>query len=171
MATTDDPVATIPRLGSYAIDTNHSTVTFTSRHFFNLLPVKGTFAIRSGTIEVAEPLAESRLRVGVDAASFRSGDGQRDAQVRSARFLDADRHPLITFLSDRVDATTVCGTLTVRDVSHPVSLAITHSEVSADIFTVRATTRVDRHDFGVTAFRLMAARHLDLTLEATCVRR
>ncbi|MCO6007391.1 YceI family protein [Actinoallomurus purpureus] len=171
MATTNNPVTTTPRLGRYTIDTNRSSITFRSRHFFGLLPVKGTFAIRSGTIEVAEPLAESSLRVEADAASFHTGNDQRDAHVRSAAFLDTGRHPLITFVSDGVDTTTVSGTLTVCDVSQPVSLAIVHSEVAAETFTVRATTRVDRHDFGVTASRLMAGRHLDLTLEVTCVHR
>jgi polyisoprenoid-binding protein YceI len=43
--------------------------------------------------------------------------------------------------------------------------------VLAETFTVRATTRVDRTEFGVTAAGLMAGRHLDLTLEVTCVPR
>ncbi|GAA4617138.1 hypothetical protein GCM10023195_76360 [Actinoallomurus liliacearum] len=171
MATTNDPVTTTPRLGRYTIDPNRSSITFRSRHFVGLLPVKGTFAIRSGTIDVAEPLADSNLRVEVDAASFHTGNDQRDAHVRSATFLDTGRHPLITFVSDGVNTTTVSGTLTVRDVSRPVSLAIAGSEVAAETFTVRATTRVDRHDFGVTASRLMAGRHVDLTLDVTCVHR
>jgi polyisoprenoid-binding protein YceI len=44
-----------------------------------------------------------------------------------------------------------------------------HAQVTANAFTVRATTRVDRTEFGVTAARTMAARHLDLTLDVTCV--
>jgi hypothetical protein len=36
---------------------------------------------------------------------------------------------------------------------------------------VRATTRVNRYDFGVTGSRLMTGRHFDLALEVTCVRR
>ncbi|KUM99621.1 hypothetical protein AQI95_38555 [Streptomyces yokosukanensis] len=61
--------------------------------------------------------------------------------VRSATFLDADRYRLITFVSGQVDAT-----------------------------AVRATTRVDRTEFGVTAARGTAGRRLGLTLEIRCVR-
>lgn len=170
MATTSSPVTATPPLGRYTIDPNRSSVTFKGRHFLGLLPVKGTFALHSGTIEVAEPLAESTLRAVVAAASFRTGNPMRDARVRSAAFLDADRHPLITFGSDHVDATAVSGTLTVGEKSQSVRLAIVHCEVSAETFSVRATARVNRYDFGVTASRLMAGHHFDLTLEATCVR-
>ncbi|GHJ35568.1 YceI family protein [Streptomyces sp. TS71-3] len=171
MATTNNPVTPTPWLGRYTIDANRSSITFRTRHFFQLLPAKGAFAIRGGTVEVAEPLAESSLAVEVDAAGFRTGNAQRDQHVRSEAFLDVTRHPLITFASGSVDATAVSGTLTVRDVSRPVSLAIEHAEVSAETFTVRATARIDRHDFGVSASRLMAGRFLDMTFEVTCVRR
>ena len=170
MDATGDTATTTPRLGRYAIDTNSSSLSFRSRHVFGLLPVRGTFAIRGGTIEVAAPLSGSRVHVEVDAASFRTGNAQRDTAVRSAKFLDTDRYPLITFASGRVDATTVSGTLTACGLSRPASLSIVHAEVLADAFTVRATTQVDRTEFGVTAARGMAGRRLDLTLEVRCVR-
>ncbi|MFG2949929.1 YceI family protein [Streptomyces adustus] len=169
MDATENSTTATPRLGRYAIDTDGSSITFRSRHFFGLAPVRGTFAIQGGTVDVAEPLSQSRLRVEIDAASFTTGNDQRDGHVRSERFLDTDRHPLMTFVSERVDASSVSGTLTVCAVARPVSLAIVRSQIHADSFTVRATTRVDRTEFGVTAARLMAGRHLELTLEVTCV--
>ena len=52
-----------PRPGRYEIDTSCSAVMFRTRHLFGLAPVRGSFAIRAGTIDVAEPLAGSkRLR-------------------------------------------------------------------------------------------------------------
>ena len=73
-----------PRLGHYDIDARHSAVTFRTRHLFGLAPVRGAFTISSGTVDVAEPLAGSRIHAEIDAASFRTGNGQRDAAVRSA---------------------------------------------------------------------------------------
>ncbi|MFJ4002556.1 YceI family protein [Streptomyces sp. NPDC090023] len=163
------PTTTTPRLGRYVIDPARSSITFTTRHVFQLLPVRGTFTIRDGTVDVAEPLAASRLRVEIDAASFSTGNDRRDREVRSAKFLDTDRHPLITFAAERVDATQVSGTLTACGISRPASLSVVRSEVRAGSFTVRATTRVDRTEFGVTASPGMAGRRLDLTLEVTCV--
>ncbi|MEU0131169.1 MULTISPECIES: YceI family protein [unclassified Streptomyces] len=170
MDATGNTTRTTPRLGRWTIDTSRSSITFRSRHLFGLMPVRGTFAIRGGTVDVAEPLAESSLRVEVDAASMDTGNDHRDGDVRSAKFLDTERYPLFTFVSDRVDTTAVSGTLTACGVDRPATLEVVESTVAAEEFTVRATTRVDRTEFGVTAARGMAGRYLDLTLEVTCVR-
>ena len=90
----------IPRPGRYEIDTSCSAVTFRTRHLFGLAPVRGSFTIRAGTIDVAEPLADSSVHVQIDPASFRTGNGQRDGTVRSERLLDTDRYPVITFRSE-----------------------------------------------------------------------
>ncbi|OAR22071.1 hypothetical protein A8W25_29925 [Streptomyces sp. ERV7] len=169
MDATDEPTTTAPRLGHYTISTDRSSLTFTSRHLFGLLPVRGTFAIGTGTVDVAEPLSESRVRVEIEAASFSTDNDRRDTDVRSARFLDTDRHPLITFTAERVDTTAVSGTLTACGISRPATLTVVHAEIGTASFTVRATARVDRTDFAVTAARGLAGRYLDLTLHVTCV--
>jgi polyisoprenoid-binding protein YceI len=160
----------IPRPGRYEIDISSSTVTFRTRHLFGLAPVRGRFAIRAGTIDVDEPLVRSSAFVQIDAASFRTGNGQRDDQVRSERLLDTDRYPIITFRSESVDGLALTGTLTVRNVTMPVTLSIEQTAARARWFNVRASTRIDRNEFGVTAYRGMAGRYLDLTIEARCVR-
>jgi polyisoprenoid-binding protein YceI len=160
----------IPRPGRYEIDISSSTVTFRTRHLFGLAPVRGRFAIRAGTVDVDEPLARSSAFVQIDAASFRTGNGQRDDQVRSERLLDTDRYPVITFRSESMDGLALTGTLTVRNVTMPVSLSIEQTAARARWFNVRAGTRIDRNEFGVTAYRGMAGRYLDITIEARCVR-
>lgn len=190
-ATGDDHTTapTTPRPGRYAVDPARSSLSFRTRHLFGLLPVRGTFAVRGGTVEVAEPFTASRVRAEVDANSFRTGHSGRDTAVRSARFLDTGRHPLITFTAENVGPmtptgpvtaesarpedprpTTLSGTLAACGVTRPLTLAIGHAEVLADAFTVRARTRIDRTAFGVTASRGLAGRHLDVTLEIRCVR-
>jgi polyisoprenoid-binding protein YceI len=160
----------IPRPGRYEIDISSSTVTFRTRHLFGLAPVRGRFAIRAGTVDVDEPLARSSAFVQIDAASFRTGNGQRDDQVRSERLLDTDRYPVITFRSESMDGLALTGTLTVRNVTMPVSLSIEQTAARARWFNVRASARIDRNEFGVTAYRGMAGRYLDITIEARCVR-
>lgn len=159
-----------PPVGRYEIDTSRSTVRFRTRHLFGLAPVRGTFAIRGGTIEVAEPPTGSTAHAEIDAASFRTGNPARDKTVRSARFLGASRYPVMTFVSERLTPPTVPGTLTVRGVTRPVALSIEHLEVEPGSFTARAAVRIDRTEFGVTASPGMAGRRLDLTVEIRCVR-
>ncbi|MEU6284636.1 YceI family protein [Streptomyces sp. NPDC047028] len=181
-----------PRPGRYAVDPARSSLSFRTRHLFGVLPVHGTFAVRGGTVEVAELFTASSVRAEVDADSFRTGNSGRDTAVRSARFLDTVRHPLITFTAENIGTaapahtvtagearpataeggrpTAIAGTLTACGVTRPLTLAIGRAEVLADAFTVRARTRIDRTAFGVTASRGLAGRHLDVTLEIRCVR-
>jgi polyisoprenoid-binding protein YceI len=159
-----------PRIGQYEIDTRHSAISFRTRHLFGLAPVRGSFAIRSGTVRVAEPLAGSAISAEIDAASFRTRNSQRDRAVRSSVFLDADSHPSMTFATVRISGSVIAGTLTVRGVTKPVSLTVQEITVVPEGFTTRASTRIDRTEFGVTAARGLAGRYLDLTIEARCVR-
>ena len=170
---TEPQITQAPRLGRYEIDTSRSRVTFRTRHMFGLGPVRGAFAIRSGSVDIAEPLADSAVQAEIDAASFRTGNEQRDQSVLSARLLDATRYPVISFRDGHVgaDGTTIRGTLTVREVARPVSLSIGQVTADGQSFTASATVRVDRTEFGVTAMRGLAGRYLDLTLEVQCVRR
>lgn len=171
METSREHTVTSPPLGRYDVDPTRSTVRFRTTHLFGLGKVDGTFGVRSGTVEVAEPLSGSRVRAEVDAASFHTGSAQRDRTVRSATFLDTDRYPVLTFVSERIDGGSITGQLTVREVTGPVTLTVQESGSTADGFRVVATTRVDRLEFGVTGSRGMTGRYLDLTVEAVCVRR
>jgi polyisoprenoid-binding protein YceI len=177
ITTTDDTVQA-PRIGRYRIDRQGSTITFKSRHLFGLAPVRGTMAISHGLVDIADPLTESSVQVEIDTTSFDTGSGQRDRDVRSSRFLDAERYPSMTFTSRRLDRSdgrwTLTGTLLVRDVARPVSLTIERSTVPPDrpaSFVVYATTRIDRTEFGLTAARGLAGRHLDVSLRIQGVRR
>lgn len=169
MQTTPE-AATVPAPGRYVIDLRQSAVTFRTRHLFGLGAVRGDLAVRAGTADVADPVTGSDLHVEIDATSFETGNAQRDAAVRSERFLDTGRYPVMTFRAGGTDGTTLAGTLTVRDVARPVTLTIERADVSPSSFTVHATTRVDRTEFGVTAARGLAARHLDISVRARFAR-
>ncbi|MCX4547568.1 YceI family protein [Streptomyces sp. NBC_01387] len=162
--------AATPQLGRYDIDTSSSVIKFRTKHMFGLGSVLGTFAIRGGTVDVAEPLGESSVRVEIDTASFETGTEKRDSTVRSKTFLDTGRYPTMTFVSESVDATGITGQLTVREVTRPVTLAIQESRTAPGAFSAVATTRIDRLEFGVTGSRGMTGRYLDLTLEIQCTR-
>jgi polyisoprenoid-binding protein YceI len=168
-AASSSPVA--PPAGQYEIDASRSAVTFRTRHLFGLAPVRGSFAIRAGSIDVAAPVTESRVHVEIEAASFHTGNPQRDGAVRSPRLLDAGHCPVLVFTSGRADGAALTGTLTVRDVTVPVSLLVEQIVIAPDSFTARGTVRIDRAAFGVTAYRGLASRYLDMTVEVRAVPR
>ncbi len=192
-------IATTPQPGHYDIDPDRSRVTFATRHLFGLGRVKGSLAIRGGTADVADPVAASAIHAEIETASFRTKSRQRDRSVLSPRFLDPAGHPVMTFRSDRVAPQgqqgqghvtkewglepsggsrgvappgqhVLTGTLTVRGTTRPVTLTVSRCEVSRGSFTARATARIDRTEFGITAARGLAARYLDLTVEVQCTR-
>ena len=171
-------VLQLPAVGQYGIDPRASTITFKSRHLFGLAPVHGTMAIRDGLVDIADPLTGSSVQAEIDTTSFDTGSRQRDRDVRSPRFLDAERYPSMTFTSRWLDRSnsrwTLTGTLMVRDVARPVSLTIQRSTVTPGrpmSFVVHATSRIDRTEFGLTAAKGLAGRHLDLSLRIQGVRR
>ncbi len=158
------------QLGQYEIDPSCSEVTFSTRHLFGLAPVHGSFAVRAGTVNVAEPLSDCSIHAEIETASFRTGNRQRDRTVLSAGLLDAGQYPVITFMADQVGGQVLAGILTAHGVARPVTLAIELSAVSPQSFTARASTRIDRTEFGVTAYRGLAGRYLDVSVEVRCVR-
>lgn len=90
---------TLPPAGTYAIDTTRSVIRFYTRHIFGLGRVRGSFAVRSGRIEAGASPGRSSAAAEIDAGSFTTGNGTRDHAVRSARYLNVERHPTILFVS------------------------------------------------------------------------
>jgi polyisoprenoid-binding protein YceI len=160
--------------GVYRIAADRCAVTFQTNHLFGLTNVTGTFAIRSGHIVITAPITASTAQVSIDPASFTTGNRRRDAAVRSARFLDATRHPDITFTSHGIRRCggqwLVHGDLTVRATTRPVELAIEHVEITDDGLRARATALIDRFAFGLTRAKAVTARYLNLILDVTAAR-
>jgi polyisoprenoid-binding protein YceI len=164
----------VPAPGRYRIDPARSTVTIRTRHLFGLAAVRATISLRDGDIQVAVPPRESIVRAVFAVSTFRSGNPARDAAVLSRRLLAAEAHPSLSFTSTRLaeeqGGWTLGGELTVRAVSGPVQARV--SAIETDGTTLRASARadIDRYDFGVTAYRGLAARRLTVTLAITAVR-
>src|SRR4029453_2192281 len=133
-ASISDDALQLPAVGQDGIDPRASTITFKSRHLFGLAPVHGTMAIRDGLVDIADPLTGSSVQAEIDTTSFDTGSRQRDRDVRSPRFLDAERYPSMTFASRSLDRSngrwTLTGTLTACGVARPVSLTSERSTVT-----------------------------------------
>ena len=85
------------------------------------------------------------------------------------RVLDPEHHPIITFDSERPGPRDIPGALTVLGVTRAVRLRVTELTVAPGSFTARATARIDRTEFGVTAYRGLARRYLDMSVEVQCI--
>lgn len=144
---------------TWKLDTSHSTLIVSARHMM-ITTVRGTLQVADATIDFdPEHPERSSVEARVDAASIDTGVEQRDAHLRSPDFLDAKRHPYITFRSTRIEprgeAYLVHGDLTIRGVTRPVTLDAEIAGVVADwqggdraAFSAR--TKIDREAWGLT---------------------
>lgn len=84
------------------------------------------------TVDERDP-AHSHVTVTIGTTSLDTKRPARDTHLRSADFFDVARYPSMTFTSQRIEALDqaaghyrVTGTLTIREISHEVSLDVWH---------------------------------------------
>ena len=165
---------TVPRPGRYLISAAGSTVTIRTRHLFGLGPVRATLALRDGHIQVAAPPEASAVHARFAASTFRSGNAARDAAVLSPRLLHAEAYPSLTFTSTELvqdhGQWALRGEFEVRGVTRLVEARLGALSEADGALRVTAQVAVDRYDFGITAYRGLAARKLTVGLDITAHR-
>ena len=145
---------------TWNIDPAHTGVHFSIRHLV-VATVRGQFDKVSGSVTLdPERLGRSSIHAIIDAASIDTREPQRDAHLRSADFLDADRFPTIEFRSTKLaptaDGLAVSGDLTIHGVTRPVVLAVETADLEfKDPWgnlrrAATASTKINRKDFGLT---------------------
>ncbi len=115
---------------TWTIDSNHSQVGFSVRHYFTKVP--GSFAKFSGSV-VYDPQkpAASTVNAEIDVTSITTNNEKRDGHLKSEDFFFVEKYPTMTFASTKVTSAgegklTVEGNLTMRGVTKPVTLSVTH---------------------------------------------
>ena len=151
--------ATLPKAGTWVIDPSHSSVEFVAKHLV-VSKVRGRFGAFSGTVEVAEPIENSKVDVSIEAASIDTGDADRDGHVKSDDFLNVEGFPTLSFRSTGAhhkdgDHWSIPGELTIRDVTKPVDLDVEYLGVITDPWgndkaVFSATAEIDREEFDIT---------------------
>ena len=144
---------------TYAIDADHSSVTFKIRHLFS--KVSGQFNQFEGTLDYEPGKPETwKAQAVIQAASIDTNVEPRDKHLRSADFFDVETYPTLTFKSMEVTDVTaegakLHGDLTIHGVTRPVMMDLAIHGVGKDPWGntragFTATVKVDRKDFGLT---------------------
>ena len=145
---------------TWKLDMAHSAIEFSVRHMM-VSTVKGNFREFSADLELdPEDLTKSSVRAVVKVASIDTREPQRNAHLTSADFFEAERFPEMVFQSTRVehlggDRYRVTGDLTIKDVTRPITLDVTHLGTQVSPYGVKAagfeaTATLSRKDFGLT---------------------
>ncbi|MEV0183729.1 YceI family protein [Streptomyces sp. NPDC050625] len=157
----------LPPPGPWTVDPAHSSVGAVAQHL-GISSVRGRFTEFAATVEIApDDLTESRVRAVIRAASIDTGNDTRDTHLRSADFLDVERHPEITYRSTGLTAAgadrwTVHGELSMRGVVRPVDLDLAYLGTGSDPWggtraAFRATTELHREDFAMNYNQVVQA--------------
>jgi polyisoprenoid-binding protein YceI len=168
MTTTASERTTVAPL-RWSLDGDGSSVGFTAKTMWGLIPVRGRFDRFAGSYEVGRD--GTTIELTIDADSIDTGNAKRDEHLRSPDFFDVDDHAQMRFRSTRVYAVGnemlhVVGNLEVAGVVEPLEFAAT-VQPGGDGLAVEATTTVDPRRFGMSSGVLgMIRRPATLHVEA-----
>lgn len=165
---------------TYAIDQDHTSVTFKIKHLFS--KVAGVFKEFEGTIEYdpAQPEQWSTSAT-IQAASIDTRVEKRDTHLRSKDFFHVEQYPTITFQSTQVTDVAngqgkLHGLLSIHGVEKPVVMDLTIHGAGQDPWGneragFTATVTINRKDFGLTwnevleTGQLLVGEEVEITLE------
>jgi polyisoprenoid-binding protein YceI len=146
-------------MSTWSIDQAHSEVRFTVKHLM-ITTVTGEFTDYSATMEsAAMDFSDAKLAFSAKTASVNTRNEARDAHLRSEDFFHSDVYPTMDFVSTSVtpageDRFDLQGTMTIRGISKPLTLAVVHEGTVIDPwgstkagFTI--TGSLNRKDFGL----------------------
>lgn len=165
---------------TFAIDSDHSTVSFKIRHL--LSNVQGNFRKFEGVFDYDPEKPNTwKANATIDAASIDTNVEKRDNHLRSADFFDVAKFPTIRFTSTEITEATETGAklhgiLSMHGVEKPVVLDLEIYGIAQDPtggtragFT--ATTVINRKDFGISwnkaleAGQLLVGEEVKITIE------
>ena len=111
--------------------------------------VDATFGDLQGTVKFdADNLADALFNVSVATASINTGNKTQDKHARGDKWLDAEAHPRIRFVSTAFAKTSsgydVTGNFTINGQTHAETIAFTF-----DGETFVGTTSIERERYGV----------------------
>ena len=139
--------------GTWVLDSARSRVELKSKSVWGLVPVNGQFTEVSGQ-GVVSPGGEVTGSIRLASASVDTKNKKRDDHLRSADFFDAETHPDIAFVLDRVNVAeqgaTAIGTLEVAGHKGPLEVPISATAGADNTLEIDAEAHIDRSEFGLS---------------------
>jgi polyisoprenoid-binding protein YceI len=165
---------------TWQIDPAHSAAQFAVKHLM-ISTVRGAFTSLKGTVQFDDKdITKSSVEVSIDVNSVDTRQPDRDKDLRSDHFFDADHFPTITFKSTKVEQVSpgklkVTGNLTIRGNTKEVVLDV--DGPSAPVkdpwgnqrVGVSASSKIIRQDFGITYGPGMIGDEISITIDAEMI--
>lgn len=142
----------------YRLDGAHSNVEFSVR-YLRLMEVKGRFRDWDAAILNPDDPERGAIAVVFKTASLDTGNETRDEHLKSPDFFDAEAHPTVVFVSQRVErrggGLVAHGHLTMRGTTKPLTVRFqpSYAPMTDGKGNRRAgftgEVEIDRTDYGV----------------------
>ncbi|HWP18409.1 MAG TPA: YceI family protein [Burkholderiaceae bacterium] len=114
----------------YAIDPNHTFVTFEIQHL-GMSTIRGRFDKKEGSVELDRAAKAGRAEITIDTTSISTGVPRFDNHLKGDDFFKTDMFPTAKFVADKFvfngeKLAEVSGTLTMLGKTNPVTLKATN---------------------------------------------
>lgn len=145
--------ANVGEAAEFSLDPNYSTVGFRIRHLMGF--AVGSFTKFDGMIQLNQDnTVLVSLEGTIDAQKIDTRLPERDNDLRSARFFDVEKYPVITFRSTKIEPDKITGTLTMHGVTKEivfdyVFLGLAKDQKGNTKTAVSMYGKVNRKDFGM----------------------
>jgi polyisoprenoid-binding protein YceI len=165
---------------TWQIDPAHSSAQFAVKHLM-ISTVRGAFTSVKGSIQLDDKdITKSSVEVTIDVNSVDTRQPDRDKDLKSDHFFDADHFPTITFKSKKVEQVSpgklkVTGDLTIRGATKEVVLDVdgptppVKDPWGNQRIGVSATSKITRQDFGITYGPGMIGDEISITIDAEMI--
>ncbi len=174
VAFTFSALAGAARALPYVIDQKRAEVRFS--YSIALSSGIGRFSSVSGTADINDKaLDKATVEALIDTRTLRTSDQMWEGELRGADFFDVAKYPQMRFTSTSVrpkNATTgeMTGNMTIKSVTRPIVLNVTLQPPGAGgARAFRATTRINRNDFNMTAYAFIVGETVDIEISAVLV--
>jgi polyisoprenoid-binding protein YceI len=162
---------------SWQIDPAHSSAQFAVKHLM-ISTVRGAFTSVKGSLQFDDKdITKSTVDVTIEVNSVDTRVPDRDKDLKSDHFFDADHFPTITFKSKRVEQVApgklkVTGDLTIHGITKEVALDVDGPTAPVkdpwgnQRIGVNASSKITRQDFGITYGPGMIGDEISITIDA-----
>lgn len=144
----------------WVLDPAHSEIQFKVKHLL-ISTVSGDFKKFEASAETeGDDFTTAKVQFSADIASISTNNEQRDGHLKTGDFFDAENHPKLSFVSDKLvkvddEVYDLHGQLTMRGVTKDVTLKAAFGGSTTDPWGntrvgFEISGKIDRTDFGVS---------------------
>ncbi len=173
-------VAAIAAPETFNIDAGHTAPRFEYSHFGYSMQ-QHRFDKTSGKIVLDRAARSGSVDVTIDTTSVNTGLALFNGHIQGADFFDTAKYPAITFKSTAVKfdgdkPVAIEGNLTIKGVTRPVTLAVTHFHsmphpmLKKDAIGANAVAKIKRSEFNMGKYAPNVGDDVTLTIAVEAVK-